>query len=197
MALPKLSLLQLLQVRLRLPANARPCISEPVRTSCWLGCSPTPLIGSPFSVSPFSLLILTFSLCRSSTLVAITAPLAFFQGPLPMRSRAFTVWAGCAALVALERYARQVLLPAPAACASCWQCWSAPCRPPRLPPLPDPTLVMKKVISDCCACTLPPRLIAMTAAEARTVKRIVVFIAVLPWMIWLDGRRRFGAAVRV
>src|SRR5207237_6796297 len=138
MALPKVLLVQLPQVKLRFPGNARPSICDPVSMSCWLGCSPTPLTGSPFSDRPVSLLILLLSLCRSSTLVAMTTPLAFCQGPFPMRSRALTVAPGFAALVLLLRYARQVLPPpAPAASANRWQCASAPASPPRSPPLPD------------------------------------------------------------
>src|SRR5260221_6496690 len=65
-----------------------------------------------------SLLIL-LPLCSSVRSFAITTPLEFFQGPLPMRSRAFTAGAPSAACV--DRYACQVLAPAPAACASVWQ----------------------------------------------------------------------------
>src|SRR5262249_35171505 len=103
MALPKLPLVQLLQVRLRLPANALPSRSEPVSMSCWLGVSPRILTGSPFSLGAVARPILLLSLCRSATLVAMTTPLAFFHGPLPMRSRALTVALGLAALVAVLR----------------------------------------------------------------------------------------------
>src|SRR3954447_25711904 len=114
MALPwGAPLAQLLQVRLKLPGNARPSACEPVSMSCWLGVSPRTLVGSPFSLSPVSLLILLLSLCRSSTFCAMTTPLAFFHGPGPMRSRALR-GPPCAAALVL-RYARQVLLPAPAA----------------------------------------------------------------------------------
>src|SRR5882724_10432029 len=121
MAEPKLLLVQLLQVRLRLAAKALPSIPEPVSMSCWLGVSPTPLTTVPFSVRPDSLLILLPSLCRSSTLVAMTTPLAFCQGPLPMRSRALTVSPGLVALVLELKYACQVLPPAPTEVASVWQ----------------------------------------------------------------------------
>src|SRR5712672_4468868 len=103
MAEPKLLLVQLLQVRLRLGAKALPSIPEPVSMSCWLGVSPTPLTTVPFSVRPDSLLILLESLNRSSMLVAITTPLAFCHGPLPMRSRALTVALGLAALALVLR----------------------------------------------------------------------------------------------
>src|SRR6187549_890947 len=76
-------------------------------------------------------------------LLAMTKPLAFFHGPLPIRSLALTPPAPC-----VDRYARQVLPPAPTACASAWQCASAPARPPRSPPLPGPLLVTKNVITD-------------------------------------------------
>src|SRR5215510_5590362 len=176
MALPNVLLVQLLQVRLRLPGNAFPSMSEPVMMSCMLGVSPRILTGSPFSLSAVVRPILLLALCRSATLVAITAPLAFCHGPLPMRSRALT-GPPCAPWLVL-RYARQVLPPAPAACASCWQCASAPARPPRSAPLPDPTLVMKKVML-FCACPLPDSDRAISAAEASTPKRIAFFMGIL------------------
>ncbi len=88
-------LVQLLQVRSSPAGKARPSVVEPVRMSWRFGVSPRPLITSPFSLRLVCLVMLLASLCRSSTLFATTAPLAFFHGPLPMRSRAFTALAPC------------------------------------------------------------------------------------------------------
>src|SRR3970282_2294224 len=73
-------------------------------------------------------------------------PSALYQGPVPIRSRAFTADAACVA-VAL-RYARHVWSPDPSAFASAWQCASAPPRPPRSPPLPTLMLVTKNFVTD-------------------------------------------------
>jgi hypothetical protein len=67
---------------------------EPVRMSWRLGLSPMPLFTSPFSVSAVCLVRL-LSPCSSATSLAMITPLAFIQGPLPMRSRAFTAPAPC------------------------------------------------------------------------------------------------------
>src|SRR5262249_34196144 len=64
--------------------------SEPVRMSCMFTASPRPLTVSPFSVSAVCFVILTASECRSSTFFATITPFALYQGPLPIRSRAFT-----------------------------------------------------------------------------------------------------------
>src|SRR5690348_791249 len=72
--------------------------------------------------------------------MATSAPLELYQGPLPIRSFAFT---GPAAVL---RYAFQVREPAPTAAARVWHFMSAPARPPRLPPSPAGTLVTKKLI---------------------------------------------------
>ena len=55
-----------------------------------LGVSPRPFTGSPFSVSAVCFVRLFSGPCRSSTLLAMTAPLALRHGPAPMRSRALT-----------------------------------------------------------------------------------------------------------
>ncbi len=47
----------------------------------------------PSRSGSWSLLSLLLSLCRSSTLEAISTPLTLYQGPLPIRSRAFTALA--------------------------------------------------------------------------------------------------------
>jgi hypothetical protein len=57
--------------------------------SCLFGESPRPFTGSPFSVSPVCLLMFGLA-CNSLAFFAITSPLALRQGPLPMRSFAFT-----------------------------------------------------------------------------------------------------------
>src|SRR5688500_18708962 len=93
-ALPAPLLVQLLHVVFAaLPSSVRPCESDPVRMSCWFGVSPRPFTGSPFSLSANSLLMLLRSRCRSPcrslTFLAISAPFALYQGPVPMRSRAF------------------------------------------------------------------------------------------------------------
>src|SRR5262249_12932626 len=133
---PNVLLVQLLQVRFRFAGNARPSACEPVMASCQLGVMPTPAIMLPRSVSAVCWLRLLLALCRSSTSLAITTPLEFCHGPLPMRSRALTgpPWASAVLL----RYACQVLPPAPTVVANCWQWASAPARPPRSPPLPGP-----------------------------------------------------------
>src|SRR5439155_12314385 len=137
------------QVRSSPAGSARPSGCEPVKMSWRLGVSPRPFTDSPFSLSAVGLLILLPALCRSSTLWAIASPLAFCHGPRPIRSRA--LMAGAPPAPCVLRYARQVRLPAPAACASDWQCRSAPSMPPRSPPLPGPALVMKNVMLACCA----------------------------------------------
>src|SRR4029450_4982312 len=79
-------------------------------------------------------------------LAATSSPSALYQGPFPIRSRAFTP--GWPDAVDTLRYARQVWSPAPSAFANAWQCASAPLSPPRSPPLPLPRLVTKNVITD-------------------------------------------------
>jgi len=61
-ALPKVLLAQLLQVKFRFAGNARPSAVEPVIASCWFGCIPTPLTMVPFSVSDVSRLSLLLAL---------------------------------------------------------------------------------------------------------------------------------------
>src|SRR5437867_1938107 len=107
-----LPIFQLPHVRSSPAAKAVPSGWEPVRMSCMFGVSPRPLTFSPFSVSAVSLVRL-FLPWSSATSFAMTAPLAFCQGPLPMRSRALTAPGPC-----VLRYACHVLLLAPAACAS-------------------------------------------------------------------------------
>ena len=53
------------------------------------------LTGSPVSVSAVCFEILFAAPCSSSTLCAMTSPLAFCHGPRPMRSRALTAPAPC------------------------------------------------------------------------------------------------------
>ena len=57
MALPKVLLVQLLQVRFMFAGNARPSGVEPVKTSCQLGVMPVPETMMPRYVSEFSMLI--------------------------------------------------------------------------------------------------------------------------------------------
>src|SRR5215831_20726688 len=110
-------------------------------------CSPRPLTVSPFSVSAVCFVMLTASECRSSTFFATMTPFTLYQGPLPIRSRAFTPGSPPGSVVL--RYARQLVRVEPAALASERQCASAPSSPPKSAPLPLPTLVTKKVIGAC------------------------------------------------
>src|SRR5689334_11394495 len=89
MAAPCVELVQFLQVRSSPAANAVPSACDPVSTSWRLGVSPRPLITSPFSLSDVCLVRLLVP-CNSATSLATTWPLAFFQGPLPIRSLALT-----------------------------------------------------------------------------------------------------------
>lgn len=58
--------------------------------SCLLGFSVRPLTIRPFSSNAVSFVTLLAGECSSSTFLAITTPLAFRHGPVPMRSRALT-----------------------------------------------------------------------------------------------------------
>src|SRR5688572_30683769 len=156
------------------PAMARPSGCEPVRMSWRFGLSPRPLTIWPFSSSPVCLLILLFA-CRSSTLRAISSPFAFFHGPLPIRSRALTL--------SVLRYARHSRCPAPAAFASAWQCRSAPSSPPRSAPLPGPALVMKKVMSFCCACA------SAAASKAMAAMRVFMTAQTRPALRYFNACR--------
>src|SRR5882724_4572110 len=176
MAVPVVLLVQLRQVMSSLPENARPSGCEPVRMSCMFGLSPLALMVSPFSLSPVSLLILLLLLCRSSTSLAMTTPLVFCHGPLPMRSRALTAGLPSAALVL--KYACHVL-PAPTAWASAWQCLSAPAKPPRSAPLPEPTLVMKKVMLVFGSCELAIKLSDSSTTNTARETHMLVFIVTL------------------
>ena len=49
------------------------------------GVSPRPFTGSPVSVSAVCFEILFAAPCSSSTLCAMTSPLAFCHGPRPMQ----------------------------------------------------------------------------------------------------------------
>src|SRR5690606_21576506 len=122
----------------------------------------------PFSVRAVAAVILLLSLCRSATFWAISSPFTLCQGPLPMRSFASTVL--------VDRYARQVLPPAPTACARDWQCASAPAKPPKSPPLPGFVLVTKKLMfaaGDCANTTPMPT--ANTPSPPRIVVRFIGF----------------------
>src|SRR4051794_24410776 len=74
-------------------------------------------------------------------------PLALYQGPVPMRSRALTV--------VVLRYACQVTPPRPTAVARRWQRASAPGSPPRLAVVLV-SLLTKKLIALPDAPALPP-----------------------------------------
>src|ERR1019366_10194779 len=86
---PCVELVQFLQVRSSPAAKAVPSACDPVSTSWRFGVSPRPLLTSPFSLSAVCLVRL-LAPCSSATSLAITAPFAFCQGTLPIRSRAFT-----------------------------------------------------------------------------------------------------------
>src|SRR5579863_7144893 len=90
-----------------------------------------------------------------------------------MRSRALT--AGLPSAACVERYACQVLAPAPAEAASVAQCLSAPSRPPRSAPLPGPAEVTKKVMLADWACAgSTARPANKAAAEIRPKCEIVL-----------------------
>jgi len=88
-----LLLVQLPHVVSAAPVARVPSRFDPVRMSCVFGVSPRPFTTAPFSVSEVSLPSLLLSLWRSATFSATFTPLALYQGPAPMRSRALT--AGC------------------------------------------------------------------------------------------------------
>src|SRR4051812_17064512 len=85
-AAPWVLLVQFLHVRSSPAAKAVPSGCEPVSTSWRFGVSPRPLMTSPFSESALCL-VSALVPCNSATSLAITAPLEFFHGPLPIRSR--------------------------------------------------------------------------------------------------------------
>jgi len=72
-------------------AAAVPSGLEPVRMSWRFGVSPRPLTPAPVSSSAVCLLMLLPSPWRAATLSAILSPFALCQGPLPIRSFAFSV----------------------------------------------------------------------------------------------------------
>src|SRR5688572_12253932 len=135
--------------------------------------APCELIGRPCSSSAVSLLMLALSECRSSTFDAIGVPLALYQGPLPIRSRALTSG------IEVLRYARHGRLPAPAFAASVWQCLSAPANPPRLPPIPEPVLLTKKLMDWPCAVTGADTG-AVSATPSAIMTSVRLFLIVLP-----------------
>src|SRR4051812_35293774 len=119
----------------------------------------------PRSVNAGFMVSLLLSLCRSSTLFAITSPLKLCHGPAPIRSRALTAVVPPTAWVL--RYARHVLPPAPAFWAKVWHCRSAPSNPPRSAPLPSPALVTKNVMLGACGggcCARPTDTTSVIAA---------------------------------
>src|SRR5437868_2367064 len=126
---------------------------------------------SPFSVNAVCLfrLLVPWS---SATFFAMTTPLAFCHGPVPMRSFALTACGPC-----VLRYACHVWLPAPAAVASDWQSLSAPSRPPKSAPLPDPVLVTKKLMfaaCDCAPASIPNPRNAMDATTAQPARVMTI-----------------------
>src|ERR1700761_4601395 len=98
-AAPCVELVQFLQVRSASGPNAVPSACDPVSTSWRFGVSPRPLMTSPFSESAVCLVRLLLALWRSATSLAITTPLTFCHGPLPMRSLALTAGLPSAAWV--------------------------------------------------------------------------------------------------
>src|SRR6266516_3296288 len=65
-------------------------------------------------------------------------------------------------------------LPAPTAVANVRQCLSAPARPPKSAPLPEPVLVTKKVIADCCAVATPTQSINSTIDASVPNCRVII-----------------------
>src|SRR5262245_55108297 len=151
-----------------------PIGSEPVRMSCIFTLSPRPLTVSPFSVRAVSLVMLTFSECRSSALLPTITPLTLCHGPMPMRSRALMP-ASPPGIVVL-RYARQLVCVEPAALARAAQCASAPSSPPRSAPFPLPTLDTKNVMLATWACTEAVAASATIAEAASNEKLSFLFI---------------------
>src|SRR5580704_10417505 len=107
-AAPCVLLVQFLHVRSSPAENAVPSGCDPVSTSWRFGVSPRPLMTSPFSLSAVCFVRL-LAPCSSATSLAITTPLEFCHGPLPIRSRALT--AGLPSAACVDRYARQVFAP--------------------------------------------------------------------------------------
>src|SRR3954452_6968614 len=128
--------------------------------------------GSPLAVSAVSKLMFGLP-CSSSTSFATTTPFALRQGPLPIRSRAFT--AACPSAPAVLRYARHVFPPAFASFASAWQRASAPVRPPRSPPLPG-LVARKKLMPESCPCAAPPTAIAATHSALRSFRFMIALL---------------------
>src|SRR5467141_403617 len=116
------------------PANSPPSAPDPVMMSCSTGDGDPghwPLMGWPFS--SMNTVASPLRAWSSVRLLATKAPFALNHGPLPMRLRASVGRLPLLASRSTLRYARQVLLPTPAAFARFWQRLSAPARPPRLP----------------------------------------------------------------
>ncbi len=132
---------------------------------------------APFSVSEFSLPSLLLSLWRSATFCATITPLALYQGPLPMRSLAFTA--------AWPPAADGAQIGAPRAVPGTGAAWPASDSARRrrrdrrgCAPLPDPALVMKKPSGWACVFTVAdvpvsPRPITATP---RSIRRIAVLL---------------------
>src|SRR6202012_2626655 len=110
MALPYWLVVYLFHVRFILVSKARPSAVEPVMASCQFGVMPKPEILAPRSVSAVSWVSLLLGPWRSSTFCAMTSPLKFCQGPLPIRSRALITLT--APLGVELRYARHTFRPA-------------------------------------------------------------------------------------
>src|SRR5260221_8483512 len=86
---PCVLLVQFLQVLSSPAGNAVPSARDPVSTSWRFGASPHPVLASPLSVSAVFFVEVVLP-GGSAASFALTTPLAFCQGPLPLRSRAFT-----------------------------------------------------------------------------------------------------------
>src|ERR1700760_4991730 len=107
------------------------------------------------------------------------SPLKFCHGPRPMRSRALI--AGAPPSACVLRYARQVLLPAPAPAASDWHSRSAPSMPPRSAPLPEPGLVTTSVIvGDCAVCAQAEAATRNAASDAAAMAVLFLIVTFLP-----------------
>src|SRR2546427_4113995 len=100
-----------------------PRVRRPVRPGARqdvviLGVSPTPLIVSPFSVRAVCLFRLLLFPCRSARLFAISSPFELYQGPVPMRSRAWRMVTALSPARVLRYACHVFVLPIPS--ASVW-----------------------------------------------------------------------------
>src|SRR6266581_2657451 len=116
------------------PGTTLPYAVEPVRMSCSLGFGdPGQAPGTGWPRSSTNKIGFPLRSWRSVRSLPTMRPLALYQGPLPIRSRALVGLLLLAGSRSTLRYACHVL--SPTAVAKVWQILSAPAKPPRLPVL--------------------------------------------------------------